>query len=386
MNCLDLFSGIGGFAWGLRAIARPVAYCDCNSFSHSVLTSLMSRRLLCKAPIYSDVRTLDPRALREKRVPQPEMITAGFPCQDVSVLHDNGLGIHGLRSRLFFEIPRLAKEIPSVQHVLLENSPSLYKRGLHEVVTSLQSAGFAHIVYGVFSAFDVGARHLRRRWYCLASRAPKRLPLMTQRQLEQTLKHDFDGSTPRVIPRTTDKNELRRSVRRITSLGNAVVPQTVAFAYQTLAKTLRDASIRARTSLVAVHGSHVPHTHLLRLHTISGAVVDVPRPNILPTSMRNLPCAHTRAPLLSYMDDEGNILSKQLWPTPRNSEKSYQPCKRFTPRCMRNLGNLIFHEVNTRCPGAPTIRDRPKYCIINPRFIERLMGFPRDWTKTDAIV
>lgn len=170
---LDLFSGIGGLTIAMRGWSRPLAYCENERYAQGVLLSRMGRGDLPRAPIWDDVRTL-----RGNQLPPLDIIYGGFPCQDLSVA-GRGKGLAGERSGLFFEVLRLAEEIgPAL--VFLENVPGIRRRGADVVVEEFSSRGYDCRWTNV-SAAEVGAPHLRRRWFLLAANS-KRLAL---RNLEQ---------------------------------------------------------------------------------------------------------------------------------------------------------------------------------------------------------
>jgi len=91
LNGLDLFSGIGGISLALDPWVRTVAYCERDRYAQAVLLSRMRAAQLCAAPIWDDVRTL-----RFELLPPIDIITGGFPCQDISVA-GAGAGLEGGR-------------------------------------------------------------------------------------------------------------------------------------------------------------------------------------------------------------------------------------------------------------------------------------------------
>ena len=167
MNGLDLFSGIGGLSIALESWVRTVAYCENDRYAQAVLLSRMSEGQIPLAPIWDDVRTLTSEDL-----PKIDIIFGGFPCQDISVAGD-GAGLEGKRSGLFFEIIRLVKEIRP-DFVFLENVPAITLRGLERIALEFASIRY-DCRWGILSAFDVGAPHLRERWFLLAHACCKQL-------------------------------------------------------------------------------------------------------------------------------------------------------------------------------------------------------------------
>lgn len=162
LNGLDLFSGIGGLTLALSPWVEPLAYCENDRFAQAVLLSRMRNGEISTAPIWDDVTTLIHSLLPRHEI---DIIYGGFPCQDISVA-GAGAGLAGERSGLFFEIARLVGEIRP-RFVFLENVPAITVRGLDRVAAAFSTLRY-DCRWGVLSAFDVGAPHLRERWFLLA--------------------------------------------------------------------------------------------------------------------------------------------------------------------------------------------------------------------------
>ena len=103
LKVLDLFSGIGGFSLGLERTGgfETVAFCEIEEFP---------RRVLAKhwpgVPCYHDVRELTADRLHKDGI-AVDVITGGFPCQDLSLAGKQGGMGEGTRSGLWSEIDRL---------------------------------------------------------------------------------------------------------------------------------------------------------------------------------------------------------------------------------------------------------------------------------------
>lgn len=160
LNGLDLFSGGGGLADGLREWVRTVAYCEIEPGAQRVLLSRMVRREIDPAPIWNDVSTL-----RASMLPELDIIVGGFPCQDISVA-GAGKGLAGERSGLVFEFLRLIGECQP-RFVFMENVAALAIRGLDRVLLGLNALGY-DARWTIVSAAEVGAPHLRERIWILA--------------------------------------------------------------------------------------------------------------------------------------------------------------------------------------------------------------------------
>jgi DNA (cytosine-5)-methyltransferase 1 len=160
MNGLDLFSGIGGIGLALKKFGvNTVAYCERERYAQGVLLSRMQSGEIDRAPIWDDVTTL-----KASMLPKIDIIFGGFPCQDISVA-GHGKGLDGERSGLFYEIVRLAKEI-NPTFLFLENVPAIRTRGLSRICYELASLGY-DLRWTIVSAGEVGACHLRERWFIL---------------------------------------------------------------------------------------------------------------------------------------------------------------------------------------------------------------------------
>ena len=102
MNYLDLFSGIGGFALGIEQAGVKV---DKHYFSEiDKYASQIYKKHFPNAIELGDITKINPSQLGEIN-----LITFGFPCQDLSIAgRRKGLG--GSRSGLFFEAIRIIQE------------------------------------------------------------------------------------------------------------------------------------------------------------------------------------------------------------------------------------------------------------------------------------
>lgn len=238
MNGLDLFSGIGGISLALQPWVRTVAYCESDRYAQAVLLSRMSSGELEVAPIWDDIRTISGEML-----PAIDIIFGGFPCQDISVA-GLGRGLEGERSGLYWELHRLIKETKPA-FVFLENVPAIRTKGLERVVGSLNDLGY-DCRWTVVSAAEVGAVHIRKRWFLLAHSNSVRLRKEQWPQLvqsERLLEFD-DKSSPRddtkpptrpTAPRVDRTGDgLPFAVDRHRALGNAVVPIQAREAFKRL--------------------------------------------------------------------------------------------------------------------------------------------------------
>jgi len=160
---LALFAGAGGgILGGLLLGWRTVCAVELDAYCRSVLLARQRDGVLAPFPIWDDVRTFDGEPWRG----HVDVISGGFPCQDISAA-GAGAGIDGAKSGLWVEMARIIREVRP-RYALVENSPMLASRGLGRVLGDLAEMGF-DARWGVFSAAEVGAPHLRERIFILAS-------------------------------------------------------------------------------------------------------------------------------------------------------------------------------------------------------------------------
>ena len=165
MKTLDLFAGIGGFTLGLeRAGFETVAFCEIEPYAQKVL-----KKNWPEVPIYDDVRTITAERLASDGI-KVDVITGGFPCQDISV-SGNQAGIQdGTRSGLWSECARLLGDIRP-KYAIFENVTNLlnghggdwFKR----VLWDISALGY-DAEWHCIPASELGAHHHRDRIWIIA--------------------------------------------------------------------------------------------------------------------------------------------------------------------------------------------------------------------------
>ena len=156
MKLGSLFSGRGGFEIGAKAAGIETLWtCEIDDFLHYKL-----KRIVRNATHYRDVRSVkNPAAV--------EIISAGFPCQDISISKTSGKkGIKGDRSGLWTEVCRITDEVKP-RYLVLENSPELLRQGFEYVLRDLSEIGY-NAEWDCWRAADFGYPHNRLRLYVIA--------------------------------------------------------------------------------------------------------------------------------------------------------------------------------------------------------------------------
>ncbi len=234
LRILDLFSGIGGFSLGLERTGgfETVAFCEIEPFP---------RRVLAKhwpgVPIYEDVTKLTGDILARDGI-AVDVITGGFPCQDISTAGKQAGMSEGTRSGLWSEIVRLIGEL-SPRYVIVENVANLLsgpseKRGgwFGRILGDLAECGY-DAEWENIPASALGAPHRRERVWVVAYTNKDR-PIFSkviERRLHK-VKSAFvwepfgaDGNTIRVQELSRICSDDDGLPEELGAYGNAVVPQ-----------------------------------------------------------------------------------------------------------------------------------------------------------------
>ena len=249
MKVLSLFSGIGGLDLAAQwAGMETVAFCEIDDYACKVL-----ERRFPGVPIYRDVRELTAERLKADGIENIDLITGGFPCQDVSCAGKR-VGFHDsegqiTRSGLWAEYARIIGEIKP-KWVVAENVRGLLSipavgtpgGGFGIVLRDLADMGYS-AGWCCYGAADVGAYHRRERVFIVAHsncfrrksmeiyKLKRRSDLHIQcMEKQKTTTTNIYASIPWVftcpssgVHRVDDG--ISESMDRFRCLGNAVVPQ-----------------------------------------------------------------------------------------------------------------------------------------------------------------
>lgn len=334
MKLLDLFSGIGGFSYVFHGVHKTIAYCEIEPVCQGILKSNMVKGRIDEAPIHDDISKLVLHA-------KPEMITAGFPCQDISSANPHGKGLDGNRSGLYRHILGVIDSFETVKVVFLENSPNIIHKGADSIIQDLYERGFT-VDHMVLAASDVGAPHRRKRWYLLAHRN------VNMERLEVRKFHRHDWRTEpcsRIVPNCPKTKPTLNN--RCQRLGNSIVPAAVVTAW----------------NMLCTRRTHVPEPREGRQLQFRFQLL---RPAWKYTSTIPTPTFH-------------------CWHSYRTRSARGAGC----------IGNFIYWERGTYLQAKKlydqgkldvSIRKFPdqlhidNVVMINPQWVEWLMGYPQDYT------
>ncbi|MEO0533297.1 MAG: DNA (cytosine-5-)-methyltransferase [Cyanobacteria bacterium P01_A01_bin.123] len=227
---LDLFSGIGGFTLAAQMVGgiKTTQFVEIDPFCQKVLEIRFP-----SVQIHDDIQTFNAAA------GEFDLITGGFPCQDISAANSKGRGLEGDRSGLFFEIVRLVRQIRP-RYLVLENTSALLThrggRDMGAVLWELSQIGL-DAEWSVVSCCALGAPHTRERVFIVAYPDGKHgagrmaVSRAHSQHLQQGHSHQGTSCWQGAIPSPPGvANGLPDRVDRLRSLGNSVSPQAAAVA------------------------------------------------------------------------------------------------------------------------------------------------------------
>lgn len=158
---IDLFCGLGGFR-----VALEKQHCNCV-FSSDIDKSVSQ----VYKNNFGEYPSGDITKIDSKRIPDFDILCAGFPCQSFSIAGKR-LGFEDSRGTMFFEVARILKE-KHPKAFILENVKGLTNhdngKTLITILDILNTLGYKYI-HKVINAKDIGIPQNRERWYCVGIR------------------------------------------------------------------------------------------------------------------------------------------------------------------------------------------------------------------------
>lgn len=209
----SLFSGIGGIEYGLERTGKfkTIWNCEIDPYASAVL-----KRHWPDVPNLGDITKVD-----WSKVPKPDLICGGFPCQDISIAGKGKGIVEGKRSGLWSEFAR-AIRILRPRYALVENVPELANRGLWLVLADLAQMGY-DAEWKIVSAAEVGAPHKRERIFIIAHSNREWEP-----QPKRGIKDIGKWACNRISPNTDDNGASQQEGRKEPRRGLPAEPDDKA--------------------------------------------------------------------------------------------------------------------------------------------------------------
>lgn len=213
MKIGSCFSGVGAMDLGVADFFGPDTTTEWFIEREAHPRKVLALRFP-GVPVYKDITTVD-----HAQLAPIDILIGGPPCTDLSVA-GKGAGLHGEKSRLFFDMVAIAKSLQP-RYVMIENSPVLLNKWRGTVEGALADAGYG-VTWARLSAAHIGAPHLRWRCFLLAELGtqtkgvcfPPALPSLTLWPTPTVSSGDQHALAP--TPRMTGGTTLGGAVRWAT--------------------------------------------------------------------------------------------------------------------------------------------------------------------------
>jgi site-specific DNA-cytosine methylase len=364
---LDLASGIGGFTLGLIHSGlddryEVTTYCDNDPFCSRVLSENF------KKPVLGDVRQV---SLSEGEY---DIIQASIPCQPHSQASGSYRKGSGDERDLGDEFIRLVGECkPS--GFLLENVAGFRtsEKGQYfkNFLRKLCALDTPYVIeWGHYSAAQVGAVHLRKRFWVLGYRADT-TPRTALPTTKEKNKNSFLPSSPLIerslltheglenyLPISCDTEDKPYRKAHLKAYGNAIVPRVASRVWKRFHKHLHDREeVFYRASFIQTH----------RLSDLGL----MPSEGVLSPVFGQFPIFQS-----SKWGDPVRVKDKFYLPTPLSCNSIHPGHRSWKPGNNKHLPHALV-------PWRVPYTDRKHNDKLNPEFVRMMMGFPEGWLPID---
>ena len=379
LTAVSLFAGVGGFDLALtRAGVKVVAAVEIDKKCREVLALQFP-----ETKLFDDVKGVTGEQLRAAGfVPERGIITAGFPCQDLSIA---GLrkGLDGSRSGLFWEIIRIIDETHAEQ-IILENVVGLLssKQGqdMGIVITALVERGYG-VCWRVLDSQNFGVPQRRRRVFIVASLRNHRRPVeilfepdSSSRYLEESGKKRkrLAAETKRSVDENSNelKNEVTSTATLLRMRGGKEGGGKGALVSEEKSLTL--ATGNDQTLFLFQCNRKDDHgIHLDVAPTLGCFVGSIP-----------LAFAQRQSHSQYVMDDIASTITT-------NEQKQFSDLVIMNePKAFDTYNQVVTDKNQTLSAAASdhshigTVWESSVVRRVTPKECERLQGFPDDWTAS----
>jgi len=173
---LELFAGIGGFRSAIDLYCKDNnLISECVGFSEIDKYALKSYKAnfdIKNEVEIGDIDSFTKQRKLVKKLPDFDLLTAGFPCQAFSMM-GRKLGFEDSRGNIFYAIIKVL-QVKKPKYVLLENVRNLTRHDngntFIEITRSLREDAGYTVFNDVFNTSDFGLPQTRRRVFLLAIR------------------------------------------------------------------------------------------------------------------------------------------------------------------------------------------------------------------------
>ncbi len=161
IKIFEMFAGYGGASWALKK--AKIEY-KCVGISE-----IDKHAIQCYNRNFQNIKNYgDCSKIKTEELPDFDLLTGGFPCQDVSICGNRNLSVG--RTNLYLEVLRIAKD-KQPKFILLENVRGLLSMKINErslackITSDLNKIGY-DVCWKLLKSKDYGSPHVRERiWF-----------------------------------------------------------------------------------------------------------------------------------------------------------------------------------------------------------------------------
>jgi len=224
LTLFEFFSGIGG--WSEAALMsgdiKPIGCSEIHPYKNKVYELRHPG-----VPNYGDITKIT-------NAPYADIYTVSFPCTGISNA-GKGEGLKNVGSRLWFDAERIIGQ-NRPQYVVIENGPTLNKRGLGRILAGLARFGY-DAEWCCLSGHQFGIQQHRKRLYLIAYANKTGLKVQySAATIFRKLERKTVQESPRISPGWRERweipqprnygstNDLPSLIHRLECVGDAIIP------------------------------------------------------------------------------------------------------------------------------------------------------------------
>ena len=228
MRFLDLFSGIGGFRFGMeRAGHKCIGFCEIDKYARASYQAIHDTEGEIDFKDITEVTNEEFRKLRGK----VDIICGGFPCQAFSIAGKQ-LGFEDTRGTLFYEIARATEQIKP-RYIFLENVRNLLShdkgKTFERMLKILHDLGY-DVEWQVLNSKNFGVPQNRERVFIIGHLRGERSSRVFPIRGENTEFHN--QSTIKILGNTKNPKGTSQGSRSIVHDPKGIVGTLLATDYK----------------------------------------------------------------------------------------------------------------------------------------------------------
>ena len=366
-NVAELFAGVGGFRIGLEKSGWKILYS--NQWEPS--TKIQHASEVYVKNFGKDGHSNEDIARVEKLPKGIDLVVGGFPCQDYSVAKNlnSALGLKGKKGVLWWEILRLVKK-SKPKFVFLENVDRLLKspskqrgRDFAVMLKTLGECGY-QIEWRVVNAAEYGFPQRRIRVFIIAKKINEKSKELNIREiifkngiLAKALQVNYSNIP---IHEISLKEQIENISSKFNKGGGKSPFQSAGFFINGIAYTVKVDSIKSKNAKV---------------------LGDILEPD------KNVPDEYwiSESQLKEWKYLKGAKSIKRVHKS-SGTTYNYAEGKMAFPDLLVNPSRTILTAEGGKTPSRfkHIIKTKKGYRRLTPIELERLNGFPDNWTKFNS--